>query len=350
MQQVRYAQERDSGYNRNNVVYSFMQGDIQRNYQLIRNELIRQNIATAITRTSQPMTQHWSDTWGFEWPGSTAADSKTDFNYFASDDGFVRTLGLKLKSGRDLDLQNYPTDSNGVLLNEAAVKVMRLKDPIGTVVRLNNDSWHVVGVIKDFILESPYDPVAPMMIVGPKGLGFYVMNMKFNHATSIGENLKKAEPIFKKYNPSYPFEYNFLDQDYAEKFNNEKRTGQLSGLFAGLTIFISCLGLFGLANYMAENRIKEIGIRKVLGASVVNITRLLSMDFLKLVVIAFVLAAPVAWFVMNSWLASYSYRIQIGVELFIITFLISLAIAFLTVGYQSIRAALTNPSKNLRSE
>ncbi len=130
-----------------------------------------------------------------------------------------------------------------MLLNEAAVRIMRLKDPVGTAVKYDNMNWHVVGVIKDFILESPYQPIAPMIIVGPKELNFYVMNMKFNPANSISENLKKAEPIFKKYNPSYPFEYNFLDEQYARKFANEKKTGELAALFAGLTVFISCLGL-----------------------------------------------------------------------------------------------------------
>ena len=207
-----------------------------------------------------------------------------------------------------------------------------------------------LALIKDFILESPYQPIAPMIIVGPKELSFYVMNMKFNPANSISENLKKAELIFKKYNSSYPFEYNFLDEQYAAKFANEKRTGELAALFAGLTIFISCLGLFGLATFMAENRIKEIGIRKVLGASVLGITRLLSRDFLKLVTISFLIAAPIAWFTMNSWLESYPYRVPMNAWVFVLVFGLSIAIALLTVSYQSIKAAMTNPAKSLRSE
>ena len=296
------------------------------------------------------MTEHWSDTWGFEWPGSTANDLKTDFNYFASDVGFVQTLGLKLIAGRDINTQIYLTDSNAMLLNEAAVKIMRLKDPVGAMVRYNNTNWHVVGVVKDFILESPYQPIAPMIMVGPKELSFYVMNMKFNPANSNSENLKKAESIFKKYNPSYPFEYNFLDKQYEAKFANEKRTGEMSALFAGLTIFISCLGLFGLASFMAENRIREIGIRKVLGASVFGITQLLSRDFLKLVTVSFLIASPIAWFVMNSWLQSYPYRVQITWWVFVLTFLLSITIALLTISFQSIKAAMTNPAKSLRAE
>ena len=167
LRQINYAQNRDAGYDRDNVVYSFMQGDIQKNYTMIRNELISNGVVTEVTRTSQPMTEHWSDTWGFQWPGSTANDLKTDFNYFASDNEFVQTLGLKLIAGRDINTQIYPTDSNAMLLNEAAAKVMRLKDPVGAKVRMDNTRWHVVGVIKDFILESPYQPIAPMIMVGP---------------------------------------------------------------------------------------------------------------------------------------------------------------------------------------
>ena len=350
VRQLMYAQERDSGYKRDQIVYSFMQGDIIKNYDLIRNELFNNGVITDITRTSSPMTQHWSDTWGFEWPGSTPADQKTDFTYFASDEGFVRTLGLKLILGRDMNTHMYPTDSLAMLMNEQAVKTMRLKDPIGAIVKSNGNSWHVVGVVKDFILESPYEPIAPILTIGPKVMGFYVMNMKLNPANSTSDNLKKIETIFKKYNPSYPFEYTFLDEDYAQKFANEKRTGELAALFASLTIFISCLGLFGLASFTAENRIREIGIRKVLGASVFGITQLLSRDFLKLITISFLIASPVAWFAMNSWLQSYTYRVTISWWVFALTFLLSIVIALLTISFQSIKAAMSNPAKSLRSE
>ena len=344
LQQIRYAQNRDSGYKRDNVVYNYMQGDVVKNYALIRDELIRDGVATDITRTSQPMTRHWSDSWGFQWAGSNAEDQKTDFNFFASDDKFVETMGLKLITGRDININTYLTDSNAMLLNESAVKVMRLKDPVGTEVRMGESRWHVVGVIKDFILESPYSPIAPMIIVGPSSLSFYVMNMKFNPANTVSDNLKKAESVFKKYNPSYPFEYYFLDEDYANKFANEKQTGKFAALFAGLTIFISCLGLFGLSSFTAENRIKEIGIRKVLGASVFSITQLLSGNFIKLIVLSFLLAAPFAWWAMNGWLQAYSYRVPVSWWIFAATFLLSVMIALITISFQSVKAALMNPA------
>jgi putative ABC transport system permease protein len=350
LQQIRYAQNRDSGYKRDNIVYNFMQGDIDRNYKLIRNELIGNGVVTEITRTSQPMTRHWSDSWGFQWTGSNAEDQKSDFNFFASDENFVETMGLKLIAGRDININTYLTDSNAMLLNEAAVKVMRLKNPVGTEVRLNDSRWHVVGVIKDFIMESPYSPIAPMIIVGPPSLSFYVLNMKFNPANTVSDNLKKAESVFKKYNPSYPFEYYFLDEDYASKFANEKQTGKLAALFAGLTIFISCLGLFGLSSFTAENRIKEIGIRKVLGASVFSITQLLFRNFIKLIVLSFLIAAPLAWWAMNGWLQSYTYRVFVSWWIFAVTFLLSVTIALITISFQSVKAALMNPAKSLRSE
>ncbi|HEY4965247.1 MAG TPA: ABC transporter permease [Puia sp.] len=350
VRQINYAQTRDSGYKRDHIIYSFMQGDIIKNYDLIRNELFNSGVIKDVTRTSQPMTQHWADSWGFEWPGSTKDDQKTDFIYFSSDEGFVRTLGLKLVSGRDMNTRVYPTDSTAMLMNEKAVKMMRLKDPVGAIVKQDLSTFHVVGVFKDFILESPYEPIAPILTIGPKEMGFYVMNMKLNPANSTSDNLKKTETIFKKYNPSYPFEYTFLEDDYAQKFANEKRTSELAALFAGLTIFISCLGLFGLATFTAENRIREIGIRKVLGASVFGITQLLSLDFIKLVTISFLIASPVAWFAMNNWLQSYTYRTEISWSVFALTFLLSIAIALLTISFQSVKAAMANPAKSLRAE
>jgi ABC-type antimicrobial peptide transport system permease subunit len=188
-----------------------------------------------------------------------------------------------------------------------------------------------------------------MVIQGGKGW-FNVMHIKLNPANSTAENLKKAESIFKKYNPEYPFDYQFIDEEYARKFEDEKRTGTLTGLFAGLTIFISCLGLFGLAAYMAQNRIKEIGIRKVLGASVTNITTLLSKDFLKLVIVSLVIASPVAGYVMYKWLQDFPYRVHIGWWVFAVAGIAAVSIALVTVSFQAIKAATANPVKNLRTE
>jgi ABC-type antimicrobial peptide transport system permease subunit len=227
---------------------------------------------------------------------------------------------------------------------------MRLKNPIGMIVNADDRKWTVVGVVKDFILESPYEPVNPIMVFGPLEWGFSVMHIKLNPKNTTQQNLKLAEQVFKQYNPQYPFGYHFVDEDYARKFDDTKRTSTLAALFAGLTIVISCLGLFALAAFMAENRTKEIGIRKVLGASVTSIVTLLSKDFLKLVLIAFVIACPVAWYAMHQWLQNYSYKINVEWWVFAATGLLSMFIAFTTVSFQAIRAANANPAKSIKTE
>ncbi|HEY6899816.1 MAG TPA: FtsX-like permease family protein, partial [Puia sp.] len=353
--QIQYAQDRDAGYDRHNLVYTFTQGDATKNYELIRNELLRSGAAIAVTKTSGPVTQHWSDGWGYDWPGSNETDKKTDFIAFGEDAGFVKTMGARLIAGRDIDIYNYPTDSTAVLLNEAAVKAMRVKDPIGMKFGRGDNAqtredWHVVGVIKDFILESPFaEHIAPMIIAGPKYF-CQVIHFKLNPANSLSANMAKAEKVFKQYNPRYPFEAIFTDEAYARKFREEQQVRTLSALFAGLTILISCLGLFALAAYMAENRIREIGVRKVLGASVTSITTLLAKDFVWLVGISFVIAAPIAWYAMDKWLAGYGYHISIGWSVFALSGILALLIAVATVSFQAIRAALSNPVKSLRSE
>ncbi len=348
-QQIEYAKDRQSGYNKNNLVYHLFTGDIEKNFDLIKNELLSTGIATSVTKASSPLTQSWSDGWGQEWEGKDPND-KTDFYRYSEDGDLGVTAGLQFVIGRDLDLKQFPTDSTAMIINESALKVMKFKDPIGKKVKDNDEEWHIIGVIKDFILTSPYEPTKPMIILGPKSKWFGVILMKFNEQNTTAANLAKAEAIFKKYNAEYPFDYKFVDEEYAKKFEDERTTGTLAGIFAGLTILISCLGLFGLATYMAENRIKEIGVRKVLGASVSGITALLSKDFLKLVIVSFTLAAPLAWWAMHNWLENYPYRVQIHWWVFIIAGLLSILIAVLTVSYQAIKAAIANPVKSLRTE
>lgn len=347
--QIKYAQSRDAGYVKDKLVYTSMQGEVEKNYQLIRNELLNSGAAVSVTKSMSPITQRYSDGWGWKWTGSTEEDAKTDFIRMASDADFAKTMGVTLKAGRDIDIYKYPTDSTAMLLNEAAVKVMRLKDPVGATVYADGAEWHVVGVVKDFVYESPYEKVGQLAVMGPKSW-FNVIHFKLNPANSTEKDLQLAENVFKKFNSQYPFDYRFVDEAYAAKFKEEQRTGTLAALFAGLTIIISCLGLFGLAAYMAETRIKEIGVRKVLGASVTSITTLLSKDFLKLVIISLVIASPLAWWAMTKWLSNYTYRIDIEWWVFALAGLLSVLIALITVSYQSIKAAIANPVKSLRSE
>jgi ABC-type antimicrobial peptide transport system permease subunit len=347
-QQIDYAQSRHTGYNKNNLVYHIFTGDMEKNFELIKNELLSTGAASSVTKTSAPITESWSDGWGQEWEGKDPND-KTDFYRYNADQGLGITAGLTFVQGRDFDLRKYPTDSLGMIINESSLKVMKFKDPIGKIVKDNGKEWHIVGVIKDFILTNPYEPTRPMLISGGAAW-FNTILIRFNPANSTASNLKTAETIFRNYNSEYPFEYKFVDEEFERKFEDEKRTGTLAALFAGLTIFISCLGLFGLAIYMAESRIKEIGVRKVLGASVTGLATLLSKDFLKLVLISILLASPIAWWAMHSWLSDYSYRVPIQWWVFVMAGVLSVLIALATVSYQAIRAALTNPVKSLRTE
>ena len=347
-QQVKYAQDRQSGYDKNNLIYIPLAGDMNKNYTLIRQELIRQGIATSVTKTSAPLTEGWSSG-GAEWRGKDP-NARVSFNFFNSDGGLVKTSGMTLVDGRDMDLAQFPTDSTAVLLNESAVKLMGFKNPLGEMLDYNGIHWHVIGVIKDFILQSPYDPISPMVISGPKADWFNVIHVKFNNTRSTADNLAATEKVFKTFNPKYPFESHFVDEQYAKKFSDEKTTGTLTALFAGLTIFISCLGLFGLATYMAQNRIKEIGVRKVLGASVTGIAGMLSKDFVWLVLIALCIASPVAWLAMHQWLAGYAYHVNISWFIFALAGGLGIVITILTVSYQSFRAAMANPIKSLRTE
>jgi ABC-type antimicrobial peptide transport system permease subunit len=228
---------------------------------------------------------------------------------------------------------------------------MGFKDPLGQWIKNPESSWKIVGVVKNFIPGTPYDPVYPMAIQGPPKFNWFgTLSFRLNDKGVQSENLEKITKIFRKYNPSYPFNYYFVEVSYAAKFLGEQQFGKLAGIFAALTIFISCLGLFALAAYMAENRTKEIGVRKVLGASVSAITTLLSKDFLKLVFVAFVIASPVAWWLINHWLQNFSYRVGFSWWIFALTGVLSILIALATVSYQAIKAALMNPVKSLRSE
>ena len=346
--QIKYAESRKSGYEKNNLIYVFMNNDIGKNYGLIKNDLLNKGAATSMSTTSAPITQNWSSGMSMNWQGKDP-NTKIQINRYTEDGNLIKTMGMQLSRGRDIDAKNYPSDSTACLLSESAVKAMGLKEPIGQIVFDDPVGWHVVGVIKDFILESPYENVKPFMVKGPK-YGGGVIHIRLNASNSTEQNLASIEKVFKKYNPSYPFEFHFVDQEYAQKFSDEKLTGTLASLFAGLTIFISCLGLFGLATYMAENRIKEIGVRKVLGASVTGIAALLSKDFVRLVAISILIATPIAWWAMHSWLQGYRYRIDISWLTFLLAGSIAMLIALLTVSFQAIKAAVANPVKSLRTE
>ncbi|WP_293931543.1 ABC transporter permease [Sphingobacterium sp. UBA6645] len=346
--QIQHAQDREVGYNKERLIFIYENGDVEKNFKSIKQELLEQGIASSLTRTMSPITLRWSNSNTFEWAGKSK-DNTVIFNRTAADDKLIETTGLELVKGRDFDLSKFPTDSAAAIINESAAREIGFADPIGQIIKDGSQSYQIIGVIKDFIQESPYDPIAPLIIEGAHGY-LATTHIKFQPNIHTREALDKTEAILKKYNPLYPFEYTFVDEDYAKKFNESEKTGQLASLFAGLTIFISCLGLFGLSAFMAENRTKEIGIRKVLGASVFSVTRMLSKEFVLLVIIACIVAFPLAYWAMNSYLSTYAYRISVSWEIFLITAITAILIAIFTVSYQSIKAAIANPVNSLRDE
>jgi ABC-type antimicrobial peptide transport system permease subunit len=346
--QVRYAQNRDMGYDKSRLIYLMLSDEVKANYQTIRNEILDSGIAESMTFTFGTMTGSWSKSWDVEWRGKNT-DEPVNMERFYVDADWAKTTGVKILQGRDIDIYTYPTDQTAVLLNESAVRRMGFTDPIGEIIRETGKEWHVVGVVQDFILDSPYQPVSPMTIGGPAGW-FNHIHIKLSSAGGIANNLKRLEALFKKYNPDHPFTYYFADEDYVRKFSAEQRLGTMVTWFAALVIFIACLGLFGLSSFMAENRRKEIGIRKVMGASVMNVVNLPCKEFVILITVSIIIATPVAWFLGDLWLNAYPYRTNISPLIFILVGLIGLSVALLTVGFQAIRAAMANPVKAIKSE
>lgn len=348
--QIQFAQSRETGFSSSQLIYLPMSGKIADNFDVIKYELLNQGIATAVSRNMSPVTERGANTWGLQWPGK-ASDFDETIALYSTDADLVKTTGLQIVEGRDIDIYNYPTDSSAAILNETAVAAMKFKNPVGQILTepVSKQTWHVVGVVKDFVINSPYEKIPPLVIQGAKSW-YTTMHIKFNPLKTVAQNLALTEEIFKKYNPAFPFDFKFADEEYARKFNDEKQSRLLIGLFATLAIFISCLGLFGLSALMAERRVKEIGVRKVLGASILNIIQLMTADFIRLVLIAMLIAFPISWSIMNKWLLSFPYRINMSVGLLMVAGLIAISIAFITISFQSVQAAIRNPVKSLRAE
>lgn len=346
--QIRHTQQRDPGYNGAGLAYMYMKGQMEKNYPQIREALLKSGAISSIAQSSCPITDVWTVSDSYKWEGQPAGKRSIAIKYTA-DRNYAATVGLKLLQGRDIDVVTYPSDSSAVLLNQAAVKLMGFTNPIGQHLKEYGRDFHVVGVVNNFIANRPYQAFMPTVIQGDNKR-FGAISFRLNRENEREDNLTMIAKVFKKYNPEYPFECFFADDTYALKFRHEKVLGTLAALFAGLTIFISCLGLFALAACMAETRIKEIGVRKVLGASVTRITTLLSKDFLQPVLLSILIASPVAWWSMDHWLRGYSYHTSISWWVFVFAALLVIFIAIATVSYQTMKAALANPVKSLRTE
>jgi hypothetical protein len=348
--QIQFAKDRPVGYTRAGLVtLPEMNGAIHNHWNAVKDELMRTGAITGITESGSSMTQTGNSTSGFAWPGKDPNFS-VDFKFIDVTLDYGNTVGWEVREGRNFS-RDFPSDSSGFIVNEAAVKVMGLKNPVGANVTWWGKPGRIVGVVKNMVINSPYDEADPTLftLLGPGDAGNVVI-ARINPAISPGAALDKITPVFRRFDPDQPFSFQFVDDDYARKFTGEERVGRLAGVFAGLAVFISCLGLFGLISFVAEQRKKEIGIRKVLGASVANVWGLLSGDFVVLVAVAFLIAAPLAWWAMRGWLQNYNYRTPMAWWIFAAAGAGALLITVIVVSVQAVRAALVNPIRSLRSE
>jgi putative ABC transport system permease protein len=346
--QIQFAKNRPIGYERNGLIQTFVStDDIHKHFETVRNELKSLGGVVEMAESGSPTTQTWNTNGGFQWKGKDPALA-VDFPNNGVTHEYGKTIGWQFVQGRDFS-RDFTTDSSTFVINEAAVKFLGFENPIGEELKWNDKSYTIIGVIKDMVVESPYEPARASLFHISKD-EVNVILMKLNPAISSRESLAKIEAIFKKYSPDAPFEYKFVDEEYARKFGDEERVGKLASFFAALAIFISCLGIFGLASFVAEQKAKEIGVRKVLGASVFTLWKMLSRDFVLLVIISFLLASLLSFYVMNNWLLKYEYRTDISWWVFAAAGVGALVITLATVSYQAIKAALANPVNSLRTE
>lgn len=347
-QQINHAKGRSLGYDTNNLISVASTIDLSTNYSVLKNELLKTGYIESVARSSGPLTavyNSWSD---FSWTGKDP-NSQIAIDALMTEWDFEKTVGLKFIQGRPFS-KEYTTDSSGVILNESALKTIGYKDPVGKTMKVGDQTITIVGVVEDMVVVDPFKPVFPAVILFNSEAANTYIFLRLKQNTSLKGALTAIQPLFEKYNPAYPFEFTFSDEDFQKKFAMENQVGKLAGIFAALAIFISCLGLFGLAAFMAERRTKEIGIRKVLGATLVNLWTLLSKEFIWLVLAGCLIASPLAFWLMNDWLQGYEYRIHIELWVFIVAAIVAIIIALVTVSTQAIKAAVANPVKSLRSE
>jgi putative ABC transport system permease protein len=345
-QQIQHIKNRDIGYDPNNLIMIPASEDTQKNYAVIKDELTKTGMISSVNRCFSPITDIWWKMPAPDWDGKPAgaelivAGMSTDINY-------TKTMGVKIIEGKDFS--GVPADSANILVNEAAVKAMGLKNPIGTQFRNGTNKHTVIGVTSNIVMESPFKAVDPMLIYfNPYNCNS--INIRLAASARPQTALKSLEAVFKKYNPAFPFDYKFVDEEFGRKFLTENLISRITNIFAGLAIFICCIGLAGLASFTIEKRIREIGIRKVMGATLQQLLLLISKDFLKLVLIAFVIATPLAWWFMHNWLEKYPDRITISIWLFGAVGFLILLLALVVVSLNTMKAAVANPVKSLRTE
>jgi putative ABC transport system permease protein len=342
--QVQFIRNADPGYNKENIVRFTSEGKIQTGQETFLSEMREiPGVVNAGYTFHNIVGRKYSD--GLDWPGKDP-DDEVYFEVFGVSPNFIETMDMHMKAGRSFS-KDFGMDSLNIIINEAAMKAMNLKAPIGAIVRFYGTNRQIIGVVKNFHFESMHQAIKPSFMHLQKGEGTIVARIKQGNQR---QTIAEIENLYKRYNPGFPFTFNFLDEAYQKLYETETRTGTLSGYFAGLAIIISCLGLFGLTAFMAQKRKKEIGIRKVIGAPVAGIIAMLSKDFLKLICIALLIAFPISWWMMNSWLQSYTYKTTITPTLFLMVGMVVIIITLMVIGFQTIKAAIANPVKSLRTE
>ncbi|MCL6216989.1 ABC transporter permease [Zunongwangia pacifica] len=354
MSQIDFSKNRPIGYETSGLIQIPLRGaEFWGKTDVMRNAFIASGAVTQMASSSSPITDVWSTRSGIGWAGKPQS-FQADFNYSMVSYEYVETLGLQMIAGRGFS-RAYPSDSSAVLINQSAVRYMNMQNPVGKILTTGKKGedyteFKIIGVVKDVIAQSPYRPVKQAIYTFDKYQSASYWDLRLNPKQSMQKNLEIIEEVYKNHFPDAPFSYDFVDQEYAKKFAQEERIASLAKVFTLLAMLISCLGLFGLASFVAEQRTKEIGVRKVLGASVANLWLLLSKDFVSLVVIALLVASPVAFYLMQQWLQSYAYRTTISVWIFIAAAVGALSLTLLTVSFQAIKAAIANPVKSLRTE
>jgi ABC-type antimicrobial peptide transport system permease subunit len=345
--QVNYIQTMNLGYDRENLLYIPMEGDLIPKYELFKNEILDMPGIKDVSRITDNPTKIENGTGGVQWTGK---DPNADIEFTQSAVGydFAKTMHLQFTQGRDFS-KDFPTDSVGYLINESALKIIGYKDPIGKPLTFWGKPGTIIGVLKDFHFNSLHTPINPLVLRLGEDIGWGSALVRTEPGRTK-EALASLSKVCKGLNPKFPFTYKFSDEEYAKLYKSEQVVGQLAKYFAFLGIFISCLGLLGLVMFTAEQRTKEFGIRKVLGATPGTLFNLLSKEFLLLVIVAMIIASPLAWLAMNNWLKDYAYRIDISWWMFVIAGVAAIVIALITVSFQAIKAAMANPAKSLRTE
>ncbi len=344
-QQIQLVQSRELGYRQENLINVSKNDAIGENYEVLKNELLQSGVVTAVTMSNSTITSINSSNF-LGWPGKPE-DQRVIFTTIVADYDYAETMGIEVLQGRDFS-KDFASDSSAIVVNQAAMDIMQLDDPLGTQLELWDGKRTLIGVVDNVLMGSPYEPVTPMFVILDDWGG--AVSLRLAETDDLPSALAQVEDVFRKHNPAYPFEYQFADVEFQKKYVTINLTKQLANLFAALTLLITGLGLFGLASFTAEQRNKEIGIRKVLGASVLSIVTLMSKDFSKLVIIAFILATPLAWWALNAYLERYTIRTDVHWWIFPLTGAVALLFALVFVASQALRAAQGDPVKALRSE